>query len=305
MLKVRWLSIQSRQRGLLLLVTRQRWACAMDNLIIDLFHIFGYTQRKELVLFSQSCLWKAPIEANKKNKLFSSEGSLNVSNSSSVTKNHLCSSLPRTFYGILCFLSLPTIGPHHSSPEMNLPWFHYWWGPNPTSPCSGLSQDGVCYVTLAWLFEFEVWLAYMTIVRILKPLLIFLLLYFCLFLLMVITHPSSLLSSYPGAQSKEAFRALKSSDSVEWETKFCPIGPFFYSCLWLRGTAYISEKKKKKSLNEDFKNANFFFQDLKKISIFSDFVLGEKDFPLMTCCLNSPQFSMLSLYKGMCVCSIA
>ena len=63
-------------------------------------------------------------------------------------------------------------------------------------------------------------------------------------------------------------------------------------------------RKKKKSLNEDFKNANFFFQDLKKISIFSDFVLGEKDFPLMTCCLNSPQFSMLSLYKGMCVCSI-
>lgn len=25
------------------------------------------------------------------------------------------------------------------------------------------------------------------------------------------------------------------------------------------------------------KNANFFFQDLKKISTFSDFVLGEKD----------------------------
>ena len=46
-----------------------------------------------------------------------------------------------------------------------------------------------------------------------------------------------------------------------------------------------------------------FFQDLKKISIFSDFVLREKDFPLMTCCLNSPHFPMFSLYKGMCVCA--
>ena len=136
-LKVRWLSIQSRQRCLLLLVTRQRWACAMDNLINDLFHIFGYMQRKELILLSQSCLWKAPVEANKKNRLFSSEGSLIVSHSNSITKNHLCSSLPWTYYGTLCFLSLPTIGPHHSSPEVNFPWLRYWWGPKPTSPSRG------------------------------------------------------------------------------------------------------------------------------------------------------------------------
>ena len=246
MLKVRWLSIQSRQRGLLLLVTRQRWACAMDNLIIDLFHIFRYMQRKELVLLSQSCLWKAPIEANKKNRLFSSEGSLNVSNSSSITKNHLCSSLPCTFYGILCFLSLSTIGPHHSSPEMNLPWFHWMRSQSHLStqgPRSGWSV--LCDTCLAiWTWGMVCLYDHCTHLNASAHL-------FTLLFLLIFTHgdysPFSLLSSYPGAQSKEAFGALKSSDSVEWEAKFFPKGPFFYSCLWLRGTAYISEKNKQKA----------------------------------------------------------